>query len=158
MTGDTWLYVGIVCGLASIAAAIVYYSWVSRQDAGSPKAQQIASWIKEGASTYLKMLYRALIILALVIGIILVFVFSGGAKPMHGVYTALAYAFGALCSALAGWLGMSIAVKANVRTATACATNLSTGFNVAFRGGAVMGLTMVGVAVFWPLFYLPYFA
>lgn len=149
MNNDLWLYIGIGCGLASIAAALVYYRWVSRQDAGTEKAQQIASWIKDGASTYLKMLYRALIVVALVLGIALAFIFSGDPeRPMHGIYTAGAFGFGALCSALAGWLGMSIAVKANVRTATACGRSLGQGFNVAYKAGAVMGLAMVGVAVF----------
>lgn len=149
MNNDLWLYIGIGCGLASIAAALVYYRWVSRQDAGTEKAQQIASWIKDGASTYLKMLYRALIVVALVLGIALAFIFSGDQeRPMHGIYTAGAFGFGALCSALAGWLGMSIAVKANVRTTTACGRSLGQGFNVAYKAGAVMGLAMVGVAVF----------
>ncbi|HWR11944.1 MAG TPA: sodium-translocating pyrophosphatase [Rectinemataceae bacterium] len=149
MNSDLWLYIGIGCGLGSIAAALVYYRWVFRQEPGTEKAVQIASWIKDGASTYLKMLYRALIAVAVVLVIVLGVIFSGDpARPLHGVYTAAAFGFGALCSALAGWLGMSIAVKANVRTATACGRSLGQGFNVAFKAGAVMGLAMVGVAVF----------
>jgi len=149
MNNDLWLFIGIGCGLASIAAALLYYRWVFRQDVGSEKAAQIASWIKDGASTYLKMLYRALIIVALILGIALAIIFSGDPeRPLHGIFTAGAFWFGALCSALAGWLGMSIAVKANVRTATACGRSLGEGFNVAFKAGAVMGLAMVGVAVF----------
>ncbi|MCX7027442.1 MAG: sodium-translocating pyrophosphatase [Spirochaetes bacterium] len=149
MDNDIWLFIGIGCGLASIAAALFYYRWVSRQDPGSEKAVQIASWIKDGASTYLKKLYTALIAVAIVLVVVLGFVFSGDpSRPLHGVYTAIAFGFGALCSALAGWLGMSIAVKANVRTATACGRSLGQGFNVAFKAGSVMGLVMVGVAVF----------
>ncbi len=136
INGDTWLYIGIGCGLASIVVSLFYYRWVARQEPGIKKAQEIAGWIKEGASTYLKKLYRALIVVALVLGVVLAFVFSGNeAKPLHGLYTALAFGFGALCSALAGWLGMSIAVKANVRTATACQRSLGQGFNVAFKAG-----------------------
>jgi K(+)-stimulated pyrophosphate-energized sodium pump len=149
MNNDFWLFAGIGCGLASIAAALVYYRWVSSQDPGSDRAVQIASWIKDGAATYLKKLYGALIGVAIVLVVILAFIFSGDpGRPLHGVYTAAAYGFGALCSALAGWLGMSIAVKANVRTATACGRSLGQGFNVAFKAGSVMGLVMVGVAVF----------
>jgi K(+)-stimulated pyrophosphate-energized sodium pump len=149
MNSDLWLYIGIGCGLGSIAAALVYYRWVFRQDPGTEKAVQIASWIKDGASTYLRMLYKALIGVAVILVIILAVIFSGDPdRPLHGVYTAAAFGFGALCSALAGWLGMSIAVKANVRTATACGRSLGQGFNVAFKAGAVMGLAMVGVAVF----------
>ncbi|MCE5255728.1 MAG: sodium-translocating pyrophosphatase [Spirochaetaceae bacterium] len=149
ITGDTWLYIGIGCGLASIVAAFAYYRWVARQDPGTKKAQEIAGWIKEGSSTYLKKLYSALIAVALVLGVVLAIVFSGDAsRPLRGLWTALAFGFGATCSALAGYLGMSIAVKANVRTATACGRSLGQGFNVAYKAGAVMGLAMVGVAVF----------
>ncbi|MFA6505607.1 MAG: sodium-translocating pyrophosphatase, partial [Treponemataceae bacterium] len=148
MANDSWLFIGIGAGLASIAASLMYYFWVAKQDAGSDKAKQIALWIKEGASTYLGMLYKTLIIVALVVGVVIAVVFSGDAqRPMHGVYTAVAFGFGALCSALAGYMGMSIAVQANVRTATACNKSLSAGFNVAFKAGAVMGLAMVGIAV-----------
>ena len=153
LRGDTWLYIGLGCGLASIAAALGYYRWVVRQDPGSDKAQEIASWIKGGASTYLKKLYSALFGVAIVVGIALAIVFSGGVAggasyPQRGLWTALAFAFGALCSTLAGYLGMSIAVQANVRTAANCKASLGQGFNVAYKAGAVMGLAMVGVAVF----------
>jgi len=153
LTGDTWLYIGLGCGLASVVAALVYYSWVVRQDPGVRKAREIAGWIKEGASTYLKKLYSALIAVALIVGVLLAIAFSNGASPdasypLRGLWIAFAFGFGALCSALAGYLGMSIAVKANVRTATACGRSLGQGFNVAYKAGAVMGLAMVGVAVF----------
>jgi K(+)-stimulated pyrophosphate-energized sodium pump len=148
MTNELWLIIGIVAGVASIAASLVYYFWVARQDAGSDKARKIAGWIREGASTYLGMLYKTLIVVALVIGVLLAFVFSGyEERPLHGLYTAIAFGFGALCAAMAGYLGMSIAVQANVRTAAACSKSLEAGFNVAFKAGAVMGLAMVGVAV-----------
>ncbi|HRY73291.1 MAG TPA: sodium/proton-translocating pyrophosphatase, partial [Spirochaetia bacterium] len=149
MGSDLWLFIGIGAGLASIAASLAYYQWVFKQDAGGEKAQAIAGWIKEGASTYLRKLYKTLLVVALVLGAAIAIVFSGdSARPNHGLYTAVAFAFGALCSALAGWLGMSIAVRANVRTATACVDGIAKGFNVAFKAGAVMGLAMVGVAVF----------
>ncbi|MFZ2636878.1 MAG: sodium-translocating pyrophosphatase [Rectinemataceae bacterium] len=149
MGNDLWLYIGMGFGLVSIAAALGYYRWVFRQDEGSEKAKHIASLIKDGASTYLAMLYRTLIIVALVLGVAIAIIFSGDpGRPYHGIYTAIAFGFGALCSALAGYLGMSIAVKANVRTATACGRSIGDGFNVAYKAGAVLGLTMVGIAVF----------
>ncbi len=148
MNSDIWLYAGIIAGAVSILAALVAYFKVKSFDAGSEKAQMIAGWIRDGASTYLKMLYRTLIIVAVVLGVILAFVFSGLEKENHGLLTAGAFAFGALCSALAGWLGMSVAVEANVRTAVACNDGVAKGFNVAFKAGTVMGLAMVGVAVF----------
>lgn len=148
MSSDSWLLIGIGAGLVSIAASMMYYFWVAKQDTGNDRSRQIAAWIKDGAATYLGMLYRTLIVVAIVIGIVLALVFSGDPeRPLHGVYTAVAFGFGALCSALAGYIGMSVAVRANVRTAVACNRSLGAGFNVAFKAGAVMGLAMVGVAV-----------
>jgi K(+)-stimulated pyrophosphate-energized sodium pump len=146
---DIWLYAGIVAGILSIIAALAAYAGVRRAASGDEKARQIAGWIKEGAATYLRMLYKTLLIVAVVLGIVLGLVFSGyEERPLHGLFTAAAFAFGALCSALAGWLGMSVAVEANVRTAVACRKGVDAGFAVAFKAGSVMGLAMVGVAVF----------
>lgn len=149
MAGDIWLYIGMAAGIGSVLVSLGYYFWVARQNAGSEKARKIAGLIKEGASTYLRMLYKTLLIVALILGAIIAVSFSGDpARPYHGLETAIAFAFGALGSALAGYMGMSIAVQANVRTATACERTISAGFNVAFKAGAVMGLAMVGIAVF----------
>ena len=148
MNQDTWLYAGLVAGVLSILAALAAFFKVKSYDAGSERAQQIAGWIRDGAAAYLKMLYRTLIVVALILGIILAIVFGGAEKQNHGFLTAGAFAFGALCSALAGWLGMSVAVEANVRTATACERGVAEGFEVAFKAGSVLGLAMVGVAVF----------
>ncbi len=148
MNTNIWLYAGLVGGALSIMAALAAYRKVLQYDAGSARAQEIAGWIRAGASTYLKLLYKTLIAIAVVLGIILAVVFSGVEKQNHGLLTAGAFAFGALCSALAGWLGMKVAVEANVRTAVACKDGVPQGFNVAFKAGSVMGLAMVGVAVF----------
>jgi K(+)-stimulated pyrophosphate-energized sodium pump len=145
---NIWLYAGLIGGALSILAALVTYKNVLKYDAGSARAQEIAGWIRAGASTYLKLLYKTLIALAIILGIILAIVFSGVEKQNHGLLTAGAFAFGALCSALAGWLGMKVAVEANVRTAVACKEGVAEGFTVAFKAGSVMGLAMVGVAVF----------
>lgn len=148
MNSDIWLYAGIVAGVVSIIAALVAFTQVKKADAGDEKAQRIAGWIREGANTYLRMLYTTLLVTAVILCIILAFVFSGiEEKPHHGLLTAAAFAFGALCSALAGWLGMSVAVEANVRTAVACKNGVAKGFDVAFKAGTVLGLAMVGVAV-----------
>jgi K(+)-stimulated pyrophosphate-energized sodium pump len=148
MNQDTWLYAGLVAGALSIAAALAAFFRVKACDPGSERARQIAQWIREGAAAYLKMLYRTLIVVAVILGIILAIVFSEAEKQNHGLLTAGAFAFGALCSALAGWLGMSVAVEANVRTATACERGVTQGFEVAFKAGSVLGLAMVGIAVF----------
>jgi len=148
MNTDTWLYAGLIAGALSILTAVFSYIRVLRYDSGSDRARQIAGWIRDGASTYLKLLYKTLIVVAIILGVILAIVFSGVEKQNHGLLTAGAFAFGALCSALAGWLGMKVAVEANVRTAVACNKGVASGFEVAFKAGSVMGLAMVGVAVF----------
>ncbi len=152
-----WLFVSIGASIISIGAALYLYYWVKRQDPGSEKAQEVASWIRNGAQTYLKRLYFALAIVALIIGFVIAVVFSfdladvaGGQvniTPGNGIKMALAFIGGALCSAVAGYMGMSIAVEANVRTATAANDSLNKAFRLSFYAGSVMGLAMVGLAV-----------
>jgi len=150
-----WLIIAIAIGFVSVGAAIWLYFWVLRQDPGTEKAQEVAGWIQEGARSYLVKLYRALTMVAIALGIIIALIFSFDvsgsqgveAYPLRGVFTAGAFIFGAFCSAVAGYMGMSIAVQANVRSATAANKDLNTAFRVAFYAGSVMGLAMVGLAV-----------
>jgi K(+)-stimulated pyrophosphate-energized sodium pump len=151
MNTDLWLYIGMGLGVLSFALALLVYRWVERQDAGTEKARKIALAIKEGAWAYLRRLYGALTGVAVVMGVILAIVFSfdsEGFGLLRGLETAGAYVVGAFCSAIAGYLGMSVAVRANVRTATAAASSLNKAFDVAYRSGSVLGLAMVGIAVF----------
>ncbi|MGI6258412.1 MAG: sodium-translocating pyrophosphatase [Anaerolineaceae bacterium] len=153
----TWIYIAIVSGVASMAVALYLYFWVVKQDPGTERAQEVASWIKEGANAYLLKLYRSLGILSLIIGAIIAVVFSiqpetagGGAVTIiwkEGLVMALAFVGGALCSGIAGFMGMRVAVEANVRTATAANHSLSRAFKLSFNAGAVLGLAMVGMAV-----------
>ena len=157
MTDQLWLLVGIGSGVISVAAAVYLYFWVMRQDAGSEKAQEVARWIREGAASYLKKLYAALTLVAVVLGFIIAVVFSFDmtqigtgnvdVTPSSGVIMAVAFIFGAVSSAIAGYMGMAIAVQANVRSAVAVKESLNKGFKVAFYAGSVMGLAMVGLAV-----------
>ncbi len=157
MTTQGWLWIGILFGLISVGVAVYLYVWVMRQDAGSKKAQEVASWIREGAASYLVKLYTALALVAVILGIIIAIVFSfdmtqlasGGGimEPLRGMRMAGAFIFGALCSAVAGYMGMAVAVQANVRSAHAASESLNSGFRVAFYAGSVLGLAMVGLAV-----------
>ena len=163
---DIWLLVGIGSGIISVGAALILYYWVMRQDAGSERAQEVASWIREGAASYLKRLYLALTLVCVVLGFIIAIVFSfdltqlgtGSVdiQPSSGVIMAAAFVFGAVSSAVAGFLGMGVAVQANVRSAVAVSDSINKGFRVAFYAGSVMGLTMVGLAVIGmcAIFYL----
>lgn len=146
-----WLVIGMVLGVLSFGIALFIYQWVKRQDAGSPRAVKITKAIRDGAWAYLKHLYSALAGVSVVFGVILAVVFSfneGGFGLLRGLETAGAYVAGAICSAIAGYLGMSVAVRANARTAVAANISLNRAFDVAYRAGAVLALAMVGIAVF----------
>jgi K(+)-stimulated pyrophosphate-energized sodium pump len=154
---QTWLYIGIAASFLSIGVAFYLYFWVKRQTPGTEKAQEVASWIREGAQSYLKRLYLALGIVAVILGFIIAVVFSfdltevgsgqAAIAPLNGIKMAVTFFAGAICSAIAGYMGMSIAVEANVRTATAANESLNKAFRLSFYAGSVMGLAMVGLAV-----------
>ena len=139
-----WLVLGLVLGLASLGVGLYYFFWVKKQDDGNARSREVAGWIRDGARAYLKKLYMALIIVAGAMAIILAVVYS--IEGQRGIPTAVCFLFGALCSAIAGYLGMEVAVLANVRSAVAASKDLNTAFNVAFKAGAVMGFAVVGVA------------
>ncbi len=157
MDSNIWLFISIGASVLSIAVALYLYFWVKRQTPGTEKAQEVASWIREGAQTYLRRLYIALTVVALVLGFIIAVIFSfdlteiasGSAdlNPAKGISMAVAFVGGAVCSAIAGYMGMGIAVEANVRTATAANDSLNKAFRLSFYAGSVMGLAMVGLAV-----------
>ena len=154
---QTWLYIGIGASILSIGVAFYLYFWVKRQTPGTEKAQEVASWIREGAQSYLKRLYLALGIVAVILGFVIAIVFSFdltaigsghvAIAPMNGIKMAVTFLAGSICSAIAGYMGMSIAVEANVRTATAANESLNKAFRLSFYAGSVMGLAMVGLAV-----------
>lgn len=152
-----WLFISIGASLLSIGVALYLFYWVKQQEPGSEKAQEVASWIREGSQTYLKRLYFALAMVSLVLGFIIAIVFSFdlteiavgqvNLDPLNGVQMAVSFVVGALCSAVAGYMGMGIAVEANVRTATAANESINKAFRLSFYAGSVMGLAMVGLAV-----------
>ena len=153
-----WVVISIFAGLVSVGAAAWLYTWVNRQDPGTERAQEVASWIREGATTYLKRLYTALTMVTLVLGVIIAVIFSfdisqlGGDEAIavdagRGLAMAIAFVGGGVCSAIAGYMGMTVAVSANVRSATAASESLNKAFRLAFNAGSVMGLAMVGLAV-----------
>jgi len=154
---QVWLFISIIASLISIGVALYIFFWVKRQDPGTEKAQEVASWIREGARTYLTRLYIALTVVSLILAFIIGVVFSfdltevalGNVQitPSTGIIMAVAFIGGAICSAVAGYMGMSIAVEANVRTATAANISLNKAFKISFYAGSVMGLAMVGLAV-----------
>jgi len=139
-------------GILSLIFAFYKAGWISKQDPGNAKMQEIAGHIQVGAMAFLGRQYRVLALFVLVVGIMLAIAYSGDQSglPLESQSHPLigfSFAFGAFCSALAGYFGMKVATKANVRTAAAARTGLNGALMVAFSGGTVMGLCVVGLGV-----------
>ena len=139
----------IMFALAAAVTGIVYglylAMWVFKLDAGNPKMQDIAKAIQEGASAYLNRQYRTVGVVAAVLFAIL---WGAGAfSDKFGLLTAVGFLIGAGASSLAGYVGMVIAVRANVRTAQAAHNGMNAALTVAFRGGAVTGLLLIGLGL-----------
>jgi K(+)-stimulated pyrophosphate-energized sodium pump len=142
-----WAYSVPAIGLLGLLYAIIKYNWVAKQDAGNDRMKEISNYIAEGAMAFLRAEWKVLgyfvVIAAILLGVM------GNANASHGGHWSIALSFvvGAFFSALAGYIGMRSATKANVRTAQAARTSLSKALNVSFSGGTVMGLGVAGLAV-----------
>ncbi len=123
----------------SILVAIYLYFYVNKQSSGTDKMKEIAGAIQEGARAFLKVEFKYLAAFVAVVAAVLAIFLD----PIMAV----AYVFGSICSAVAGYLGMAVALKANVKSAFAAKQGLNKAFPIAFRGGAVMGLAVVGLAL-----------
>jgi K(+)-stimulated pyrophosphate-energized sodium pump len=134
-----------VMGLIGLLYTLVKYNWVGKQDAGTDRMKEISNYIAEGAMAFLKAEWKILGYFVVIVGLLLAFMATR--NPHSHVLIAVAFVIGAVLSALAGYIGMSVATKANVRTAQAARTSLSKALNVSFTGGAVMGLGVAGLAV-----------
>jgi len=132
-------------GLLALAFVYIKSSWVTKQEVGNEKMARIAKNIADGSMAFLKAEYRVLAIFVLAVTILLAI--KGAAEETSHWLVALSFVIGAVCSALAGFLGMKVATKANVRTTNAARTSLGKALNVAFSGGAVMGMGVVGLGV-----------
>ncbi|MFA5855639.1 MAG: sodium-translocating pyrophosphatase [Candidatus Gracilibacteria bacterium] len=137
--------VSVLAALASVVAlgwAVYLIVNMLKKDSGSPKMIEIAASIQEGAMAYLNRQYKTLAIFA-----ILVFLVLGFGLPTDGFLIAMGFAVGAIFSALAGYIGMNVSVRANVRTAEAAKKGLNAALQIAFKSGAVTGLAVVGLAL-----------
>ncbi len=133
------LYIALVIGILSLIYAGFNTYLVLKQDAGTPKMKEIAEAIRAGAMAYMNRQFKTVAIFAIILFIILSFVLS--------INIGISFLFGALFSAIAGYVGMNVSVRANVRTAAAAKKGLSEALFVAFKGGSVNGLAVVGLAL-----------
>lgn len=142
---DKLIYLVPVMGLIGLLYTFIKFNWVSKQDAGTDRMKEISNYIAEGAMAFLKAEWKVLGYFVVIVGILLAVMAS--ANPLSHWSIALAFVLGAVLSATAGYIGMKVATKANVRTAQAARTSLSKALNVSFTGGAVMGVGVAGLAV-----------
>src|SRR6201996_6897746 len=142
---DKLIYLVPVLGAVGLLYTFVKFSWVSKQDTGNPRMQDISKYITEGAMAFLKAEWKILSYFVIIAAILLALM--GSSNPHSHWSIAIAFIIGAILSAAAGYIGMRSATKANVRTANAARTSLSKALKVAFTGGSVMGLGVAGLAV-----------
>ena len=135
----------LIAAVAGIAYGLYLAMWVFRLDAGNAKMQEIAKAIQEGARAYMNRQYKTVGVVAAVLFVLLAG--AGAFSDKFGMLTAVGFLVGASASALAGYVGMIIAVRANVRTAQAAHEGMNAALTVAFRGGAVTGLLLIGLGL-----------
>jgi K(+)-stimulated pyrophosphate-energized sodium pump len=135
------VWICIIAGLVAAGVVAFFVRYVLRQDQGSEKLREISAAIKEGGLAFIHREYRTLGIVVVIIAIILAVI------PSLGWRLSVAFIFGALCSMGAGYAGMNMALRSNGRTCAAAQKGLNQGLRVSFRGGAVMGLTVVSIGI-----------
>ncbi|MHA1303555.1 MAG: sodium-translocating pyrophosphatase [Candidatus Heimdallarchaeaceae archaeon] len=149
------LVVALVAGVISIGVALYFAKLVMKEDPGNEKMQEISGYIEKGATTFLAVQYKILGIFVIFLFLTLL-LFLPSEMTNHTIpiisgkmnwEQALAYLIGSGASMFAGWLGMYVGIKANTRAAQGCTVGIKKGFNIAFFGGAVMGLAVVGSAL-----------
>jgi len=132
-------------GIVGLIYVFVKNAWVSKQEVGDEKMARIAKNIADGAMSFLKAEYKVLSVFVAAVAVLLFF--KGQNEAGSNGLVAVSFIVGAICSALAGFIGMRVATKANVRTTNAARTSLPKALEVAFAGGSVMGLGVVGLGV-----------
>ncbi|MCB0262418.1 MAG: sodium-translocating pyrophosphatase [Calditrichia bacterium] len=137
------VYLSLGAGILGLLYTFWRSSWVSKQDVGTDKMRKIASHISEGAMAFLKAEYRVLIIFVVVVAVLL----GVSADEQSHPLVAFSFVLGAFCSAMAGFIGMKVATKANVRTTNAARKGLGPALEIAFAGGSVMGMGVVGLGI-----------
>ncbi len=142
---DKLIYLVPVMGVIGLLYTFIKFNWVSKQDPGNERMKEISTYIADGAMAFLKAEWKILGYFVVIVGILLAVMAT--TNPHSHWLIAGAFVVGAVFSATAGYIGMKVATKANVRTAHAARTSLAKALNVSFTGGSVMGLGVAGLAV-----------
>jgi K(+)-stimulated pyrophosphate-energized sodium pump len=148
-TFEPWL-IAPIASLISILVGLYFYRYVEKQDSGTERMREISDAIKTGAHAFLKREYTTLFMFVGVVAVLLLIFLPApiwASDPLRNITIAFSYVFGSVFSALAGYLGLTIATKANAKVANGAKQGLNKAFPVGFRGGAVMGFAVVGIGL-----------
>jgi K(+)-stimulated pyrophosphate-energized sodium pump len=133
-------WIALVTGAFAMFIVAYLTLWIYREDPGTPEMREVARYIRNGAKTFLKRQYRTILLFVAILSLPIALVF-------RSVEVVVSFYGGAALSLVAAYIGMNVAVRANVRTARAALENRAKAFTIAFRGGSVMGLSVVGLSL-----------
>ncbi|MFA6895241.1 MAG: sodium/proton-translocating pyrophosphatase, partial [Bacteroidales bacterium] len=141
----TLFYLVPTAAIVALIFALVFYRQMKKKDEGTPTMKEIAAHVKKGAMAYIKQQYKVVLIVFIILAIFFAVLAYG--FGVQNTWVPFAFLTGGFFSGLAGYIGMKTATSASSRTANAARTSLNSGLKIAFRSGAVMGLTVVGLAL-----------